>query len=639
MWPSSIAKYRICGCLFKAISADIFGDRAGFTMIKKLFGWLESLPRNIKTATILVLDSLYYAVAFLSSVYLTDNWRIGNVVEYTALFSTLNILASVTFRNYRVVWGFFGMRDARYMLLSMLASTVVFQVLTKGNYNVQFLVILVLITFQVVCLSRIYYANWRRAFVDPEKRENVLIIGAGEAGEQLYRELKRSAVLKFNPIGFLDDFPSRRKVKIHGAPVLGTISDLRHVKNELSVSKAIVAIPSANADQIRRIHSLAQEAEVELRTLPALKNILSGKVDPFQIKEIEPEDLLGRECVEMDESIVDELLGGKVVLVTGAGGSIGSELCMQIAKFSPKALVLFEQTEFSLYQIDMKLRERFPSLEIIPKIGDVRSSQRVEKVLAEHLPNVVFHAAAYKHVPLMERNPGEAVRTNIGGTENLVRLVGKYHVERFVLVSTDKAVNPTNVMGATKRVAEITCQLYSKIYPATKYIIVRFGNVLGSSGSVIPLFKKQIASGGPVTVTHKDMVRYFMSIPEASQLVMQASAMGRGGEIYVLDMGEPVKILDLAKEMIRLSGFLPDEEIKIALTGLRPGEKLFEELLADGELTLPTNHPKLRVAKNRDAESILLESVHRLAEIDQSEQLDSIVKLLKYLVPEFAHKC
>ena len=370
-------------------------------------------------------------------------------------------------------------------------------------------------------------------------------------------------------------------------------------------------------------------------TVPSLSQVLHGKVSPHQIKDIEPEDLLGRDSVNLDEGSTREIFTDKVILVTGAGGSIGSELCFQIAKFSPKKLILFEQTELFLYEIDRKLKSLFPQTSIAAMIGDVRDIETVELAISTYTPSVIFHAAAYKHVPLMEDNPGEAVVTNLIGTNNIASMAAKYSVPRFVLVSTDKAVNPTNVMGATKRAAEIACQIISEDSSSTKFMVVRFGNVLGSSGSVIPLFKQQISNGGPITVTHKDITRYFMSIPEACQLVMYAGALGCGGELYVLDMGEPVKIVDLAGDMIRLSGFKPGIDIKIEYTGLRKGEKMYEELLSDKENTLETVHPKIRVANRTKSDEVSRHKMTNLLRLRKNTDASIVVEALKDLMPEF----
>ena len=382
--------------------------------------------------------------------------------------------------------------------------------------------------------------------------------------------------------------------------VLGALEQLVGLAPRLGVERAIIAMPSASHQSRRRALEICRRAGVEALTVPSYQDLVSGKVSVSQVRNIELDDLLGRDRVLLDESGLKEWLRGRSILVTGAGGSIGSELCRQIARFEPARLVLFEHNEFALYRMEQEFAEQHPHIQLNCVIGDVKNAARVAEALTAHRPEIVFHAAAYKHVPLMEAgNAWEAIQNNVLGTWRVAEAAIAHGVEKFVLVSTDKAVNPSNVMGASKRLAEIVCQgLQAR--GSTRFVIVRFGNVLGSTGSVIPKFREQIARGGPVTVTHAEITRYFMSIPEAAQLVLQAGLMGEGGEIFVLDMGEPVKIVDLARELIRLSGYA-ESDIGIEFTGLRPGEKLYEELLADGEHTLPTPHPKLRIAKSRAA--------------------------------------
>ncbi|MGA7983561.1 MAG: nucleoside-diphosphate sugar epimerase/dehydratase, partial [Burkholderiales bacterium] len=400
----------------------------------------------------------------------------------------------------------------------------------------------------------------------------------------------------------LDDDAAKQGGAIAGVKVLGTLGEVGRVAGSFEVTQAIIAMPAASHAARRRAVDLCVAAGLQVMTVPAYSDIVSGKVSVSALRNVELDDLLGRDPVRLDDAGLHALLGGKRVLVTGAGGSIGSELCRQIARYAPRELILFEISEFALYSIEQEFRDRFPELAIAALIGDAKSAARVGEVFARHAPQVVFHAAAYKHVPLMEDgNAAEAVANNVLSTVTLARAAEAAGVEKFVLVSTDKAVNPTNVMGASKRLAEMLLQA-EQASSRTEFVIVRFGNVLGSTGSVIPRFREQIARGGPVTVTHPEIQRYFMSIPEATQLVLQAALMGKGGEIFVLDMGEPVRIADLARQLIRLSGFA-EGDIRIVYTGLRPGEKLYEELLADAEHTLPTPHPKLRVARARTPEN------------------------------------
>jgi FlaA1/EpsC-like NDP-sugar epimerase len=425
-----------------------------------------------------------------------------------------------------------------------------------------------------------------------------MILGAGDAAADLLKNLTRGG--DWRVLGLLDDNPDIRGRQIQGVTVLGALEELVDLTPRLGVELAIIAMPSASHRSRRRALEICRRAGVQALTVPSYQDLVSGKVTVSQVRNIELDDLLGRDPVLLDESGLQQWIHGSSILVTGAGGSIGSELCRQIARFEPAQLVLFEHNEFSLYRMEQEFAEQYPQIAVKCVIGDVKNAARVAEALAEYRPGIVFHAAAYKHVPLMEEgNAWEAIQNNVLGTWRVAEAAIAHGVDKFVLVSTDKAVNPTNVMGASKRVAEIVCQGLQTT-GSTRFVIVRFGNVLGSTGSVIPKFREQIARGGPVTVTHPEITRYFMSIPEAAQLVLQTGLMGAGGEIFVLDMGEPVKIVELARELIRLSGYA-DSDIGIEFIGLRPGEKLYEELLADGEHTLPTPHPKLRIAKSRAA--------------------------------------
>ncbi|KAG0187763.1 hypothetical protein DFQ28_005848 [Apophysomyces sp. BC1034] len=435
----------------------------------------------------------------------------------------------------------------------------------------------------------------------------VLVLGAGNAGANLVRELKRSG--EWRLVGLLDDDSIKHGRELYGYQVLGPISDLQRFAAELKVEHVIIAIPSASAEAHRRIATLCVRAGVRALVLPRLTAFTQGQASLSRVRQIDLEDLLGREPVSIDTAHVDGLLKGRVVMVTGAGGSIGSELCWQILRFSPAQLVALDLSEYAMYQLNEELRSTYPEVSFKPVVGDAKDSLLLDQLMLRYAPHIVFHAAAYKHVPLMEQlNAWQAIRNNVLGTYRVASAAIRHEVHRFVLISTDKAVNPTNVMGASKRMAEMVCQALQQSTTVTKLETVRFGNVLGSAGSVIPKFQEQIARGGPVTVTHPGITRFFMTIPEASQLVLQASSMGQGGEIFLLDMGQPVRIVDLARDLIRLYGFNEDQ-IKIAFTGLRPGEKLYEELLADDETTTRTLHPKLRIAKAREVPVNLLDEL------------------------------
>ncbi|MFM0647585.1 nucleoside-diphosphate sugar epimerase/dehydratase [Paraburkholderia bryophila] len=435
----------------------------------------------------------------------------------------------------------------------------------------------------------------------------VIVLGAGSAGASLARELSRSS--EWRLVGLLDDDTAKQGREIYGYKVLGAISDLSRWAEKFDAAHAIIAIPSASVENQRRVAALCLNAGVRAMVLPALTTLTQGQAFLSRVRQIDLEDLLGRAAVTIDTPHVEALLHGRVVMVTGAGGSIGSELCRQILRFAPAQLVAYDLSEFAMYRLTEELRDRFPDLSVIPIVGDAKDSLLLDQVVSRYTPHIVFHAAAYKHVPLMEElNAWQAVRNNVLGTYRVARAAIRHNVKHFVLVSTDKAVNPTNVMGASKRLAEMACQALQQTSENTQFETVRFGNVLGSAGSVIPKFEEQIGKGGPITVTHPEITRFFMTIPEASQLVLQASSMGRGGEIFILDMGEPVRITDLARDLIRLHGFT-EEQIRIVFTGLRPGEKLYEELLADDETTTRTPHPKLRIARAREVPDHLLDEL------------------------------
>lgn len=470
--------------------------------------------------------------------------------------------------------------------------------------------------------------------------KRVLIVGAGRAGEKLVRDIFATPALRLHVVGFVDDDRFKKNALIHNIKIFGGVELIPRLAKELNVDKIFIAIPSASGDEVKKIVSYCKESNVEVKILPKMDHLLSTQVEISLLRNIKIEDLLGREQVKLDTEHLNAMIKDKVILVTGAGGSIGSELCFQIAKFHPRLIIMADFCELFMYELEMKFKETHPDIPFYPKILDVRNALKVDGVFEMYNPQIVFHAAAYKHVPMMEYNPAEAIETNIKGTKIIAEASLKYKAEKFIMISTDKAVNPTNVMGASKRIAEMVITDISKRSQRenrnTKFISVRFGNVLGSNGSVIPLFRKQIEERKDVTVTHPDIIRYFMSIPEACQLVLQAGSMGEGGEIFVLDMGEPVKIVDLAKEMIRLAGLVLDRDIKISFTGLRPGEKLYEELFSDKEAFEFTHHGKIRKALFRVLEQTFENDLNRLLNLESTEP-EIIVYLIKNLVPEFTH--
>jgi len=548
------------------------------------------------------------AVAWMAAYALRFNFDIPPVFA-EAMWRNIPwiiVLQAVIFHGfglYRGIWRFASIPDLRRIALAAgtagLAIPALLMMLQQLNDVPRSVLVLhPLLLVVIMGGSRFLYRAWKDGqLLSPRQfnAEPVIVMGAGAASAALLRDLAGNQ--RWRAVGVLDDDPGKQRLQLQGVSVLGELGDVARIAAAHSVSTVIIAMPSASTSARRRAVELVVGAGLNALTVPALSDVLSGRLAASDVRQVELEDLLGREQVLLDEAGLNDQLAGKSVLVTGAGGSIGSELCRQIARFGPRRLVFLEQSEFALYSIE----QEFVGQPITCVIGDVKDAMRMETVFAEHRPDVVFHAAAYKHVPLMEcANAWEAARNNIRGTLNVARAAVASGTRGFVLISTDKAVNPTNVMGASKRLAEMACQAVQSEGPATRFAMVRFGNVLGSSGSVIPRFREQIAKGGPVTVTHPEIIRYFMLIPEAAQLVLQAGLIAsrepEGGQIFVLDMGEPVRIVDLARDMIRLSGFTEDE-IKIEFTGLRPGEKLYEELLADGEATLPTPHPKLRVAR------------------------------------------
>jgi FlaA1/EpsC-like NDP-sugar epimerase len=518
-------------------------------------------------------------------------------------------LVTYLFGVYQGIWRYTSLPDVQRIIFAVLSGTVLVAIAHSVSgmgavigYREYLLYPLILVA--IMAGSRMAmrsFKEWSLYGRGGDHGAPVVVMGAGDAAVSLLKELSRSP--EWRVMGLFDDDIQKRGRLLHGVRVLGSLDDLPRFAARLKLRHAIIAMPSAQYKVRRRVVEICRRAKVSVLTVPSLNNTMSGgKVIAPKIRKVAVEDLMKREPVTLDDAGLHELLTGKVVLVTGAGGSIGSELCRQIAVFQPSLLVLFEQSEYAMYRVDTELRDTFPEMPVASVVGDVKNAQRVSQVMHQYSPSIVFHAAAYKHVPLMEElNSWEAVQNNVYGTYVVARAAIDYGVAKFVFVSTDKAVNPTNVMGATKRLAEMVCQAL-QAGSDTRFEMVRFGNVLGSAGSAIQRFQEQIDKGGPVTVTHPEMVRYFMSIHEAAQLVLQAGCMGLGGEIFVMDMGEPVKIVDLARDMIRLSE-LSEDEVKIIYTGLRPGEKLFEELLADDEHTRPTPHPKLRIAKARDGQA------------------------------------
>ena len=466
-----------------------------------------------------------------------------------------------------------------------------------------------------------------------EPESNVLIIGAGDAAEIIIREMNKHPELNKNIVGLIDDDPEKRNLEIHGVKVVGNRYDIPDIISENNVDEVIIAIPSAPGSDIKEVYRLASRKDgVSVKTVPGMFEILQGDVNLTELREVKVEDLLRRDPVELKTDKISAYIKGKRILVTGGGGSIGSELCRQVARFDPQSVIIFDIYENNAYLLKRELNERYPDLDVFTVIGDVRDPDKLNYLFARLQPEVVFHAAAHKHVPLMENNPGEAVKNNIFGTKNVAMMADRYGTDKFVLISTDKAVNPTNVMGATKRVAEMIIQDFDQ-RSRTDFTAVRFGNVLGSCGSVVPIFKEQIAEGGPVTVTHEEVTRYFMTIPEAVQLVMQAGSISHGGEVFVLDMGEPVKIIDLARDLISLSGYEPGVDIEIEIIGLRPGEKLYEELMSDSENNQATEHERIFISDLAEKpEYNLMNEIEKLWKLIDRDDNSRLIDKLQDLV-------
>ena len=567
---------------------------------------------NPRSFLVLLHDAASAALAWYLAYLLRFNF---DIPEYWAqgmlrtlwLMLPVEVVSFLLFGLYRGMWRFASLPDLKRIMLAVGVGALAVPAalfMTHSMYQTPRAVLVLAPLLLVLMMggSRFLY----RAFKDghlfnfpSQAGSRVIVMGAGAAAATLLRDMEGKP--GWRAVGLLDDDIHKKGRQLSGVPVLGPLPEIGVHARNLDVTQAVIAMPSASIGLRRRAMQLAQDAGLSVLSVPGFDDLLSGKVSLSQIRKVELDDLLGRESVNLDIEGLNGLLAGRTVMVTGAGGSIGSELCRQIAAFKPGRLVLFEANEFNLYKLEQEFQERFPEVATVCAVGDVKNAGRVGQLMREFPPALVFHAAAYKHVPLMERiNAWEAVRNNAFGTYVMAQASIAAGVKKFVLISTDKAVNPTNVMGASKRLAEMVCQALQQ-EAGTCFEMVRFGNVLGSTGSVIPKFREQIRKGGPVTVTHPDIIRYFMSIPEAAQLVLQAASMGRGGEVFVLDMGEPIKIVDLARNLIRLSGFSEDE-IKIEFTGLRPGEKMHEELLADDETSQRTPHPKLRIAKARGPE-------------------------------------
>ena len=600
----------------------------------------------VRRLVVFMHDALAAGVAWIAAFWLRFNLDIPPD-HFAVMWSRLPWVCGLyavlflSFGLYRGLWRYASLPDLRRIVLAVgvgaLAVPAWLALLRIGDPVPRSTYLLTpMLLFLAMSGSRLAYRAWREgrltSLVANPDAAPVLVLGAGSVAATLVKDLAQSR--EWRVVGVLDDDRHKQGAELVGVKVLGMVEDVADIAARHAVNQAIIAMPEATHGERKRAVELCNRARLEVMTVPALGDIVSGRVSVSALRRIELDDLLGRDPVALDDARLHEFVAGRTVLVTGAGGSIGSELCRQLARFAPARLVFFEMSELALYSIQQEFRERFPAMRIAAVIGDAKDEARVAEVFDRFKPELVFHAAAYKHVPLMEEeNAFQAVANNVLSTLVIGRMAQRCGAKKCVLVSTDKAVNPVNVMGASKRLAELTWQALQQ-GGETQFVTVRFGNVLGSTGSVVPRFREQIARGGPVTVTHPEIHRYFMSIPEAAQLVLQAALMGRGGEIYVLDMGEPVKIVDLARQMIRLSGFLEDD-IGIIYTGLRPGEKLYEEPLADNEQTIATPHPKLRIARARPGDAALVEEFCRWVEGCDGAEPHAVRERLQRWVPEY----
>ena len=603
------------------------------------------MNQTIRIIALMCIDALFIALALILALVLRFEGDLsGQYVQYVnnalyllPYYIILTMLFMHIFRLYHRMWQYASIGELYGILKATTTSSVLIVLciytidlphLPRSVYILTWLLISIFIGG-----SRLGWRILRDYLVNQKNSQgkNTLIIGAGDGGAMVARELLNNSSLNMTPVGFIDDNRYKQKMAVYDVPVLGRRQDIPAIVKEYQVEEIVIAIPSASGRTIREIMEICRQTQARVRIFQGTNELLADKYD---FREVQLEDLLRREPVQLNLHRISGYIQDKIVLVSGAGGSIGSELCRQISMFAPKELVLVEYSENNLFQIELELREVFPGLNLHAELVDIKDKDRLQRVFKEHQPQVVFHAAAYKHVPMMERHPQGALRNNVIGTKNLAELADQYAVETFIFISTDKAVQPTSVMGATKRIGEMIVQeMNGKSH--TNFAAVRFGNVLGSSGSVIPIFEKQIKKGGPVTVTDAQMTRYFMTIPEAVQLVIQAGAMAQGGEIFVLDMGEPVKILDLAADLIRLHGLEPDKDIKIEITGIRPGEKLYEELFNANESMTTTYHDRIFVSENGHQSINILELVDKL--IVHNAFLDSAdaIEIIRKFLPQF----
>ena len=599
------------------------------------------MRRTMIAGTLILIDTAIIALVPYLSLFIRFDGAIANpylttLQSYLPQAILIQLITFYMFRLYHRLWRYASIHDMIMIVsavsvssLLIIAYTIFLQAyMPRSIYLLNWIITIFLIGATRLGVRIAQYVRQLRS----SQAGRVLIVGAGDAGAIIAREIQQRYHNEKMLVGFIDDASYKQQQIMYGTKVLGNCQQIAEIVSRHQVNEIIIAMPSVRGAVMREIIHDCKETGCDVKILPGVYELIDGQVTVQQLRHVEIDDLLGRDPVKLDLVEVAGYLQDKCVLITGAGGSIGSELCRQVAKLAPKQMLLLGKGENSIYEIDRELREKYSRMEIIPIIADVRDKDRINNIFKQYQPQVVFHAAAHKHVPLMEAHPVEAVNNNIFGTKNVAEAADRWQAEIFIMISTDKAVNPTSVMGATKRAAELVTQYMNSI-SKTKFAAVRFGNVLGSRGSVVPLFKQQIAAGGPITITHPDMMRYFMTIPEASQLVLQAGALTTGGEVFVLDMGEPVKIVDMAVDLIKLSGLKPYDDIKLKFTGLRPGEKLFEELLSAEEGTTATKHEKIYMANLRQVEYKVLEQ--GLNRLQHAQQPRDIIHALEAFLPTY----
>lgn len=605
-----------------------------------------------KKPILILIDAVLVNLSYILALYFRYNFSTfknfaSNYKNIAIIVTIIYLICFYLFKLYESIWSYASIDEFMLVIGGCLVANLVTMIfLHVSSYGVAYGVSIIACAFSILFIVgfrisfRIYgrFTSILDCNANKNKLKRVMIIGAGAAASIVIREMKNNNQNKYLPVALIDDDNYKVRKNVLGVKVMGTRSDIPRIAKEKAIENIIIAIPSISQKDKKEILDICKETGCKIQIIPSVYEVIDGKTSLNQIRDVDIEDLLGRKSIQLDMKGISDYIKGKCIMVTGGGGSIGSELCRQISKFNPRTLIIFDIYENNAYDIQNELRYKYPKLDLKVLIGSVRDQKRLSYIFNKYSPEVVFHAAAHKHVPLMEDSPMEAIKNNVFGTFNVASCADKFGVERFVLISTDKAVNPTNVMGATKRMCEMIIQSMDKV-SSTQFVAVRFGNVLGSNGSVIPLFKKQMAHGGPVTVTHKEITRFFMTIPEASQLVLQAGAFAKGGEIFVLDMGEPVKIYDLACDLIRLSGFEPNKDMHIKISGLRPGEKLYEELLMSEEGLTNTKHEKIFIGKPTFSDIHELKAhIMELSSIIEGDDVEKLILKIGEIVPTYQRK-